>query len=133
MIHVLGSDFRQERKNAPTTLFERANSDKIENRKNTEILLNSIKVGFLNIQNGKTQLFFLNIDLKFCTHSSASVFIHIFRVFEESKIFLENVEKRSFLMVFLTIFEISKIPKSPCSFCNCYVENHLVPSLKLYS
>ena len=54
----LGQILVKKAKNDPRTLFERPKSDKNCKSENAEILVNSLKMAFLGIQNGKTQPFF---------------------------------------------------------------------------
>ena len=49
--------FVKNAKSDAKTLFERPKSEKIDNRKNAEILAYSVKSGLFGIQNRKTQLF----------------------------------------------------------------------------
>ena len=63
-----------------------------ENLENADILVNTVKVAFLVIKNGKTQPF-SKIGILH-TYSPTSVLIHIFRFLTQN--FLSNSEKNEF-------------------------------------
>ena len=87
------------------------NQAKIEYRRNAEILVNSVKVAFSGIQNGKTQPI-----LRIVTWNFAHIFIkkcswlqcHPFRFW---KIKNENFKKKIVWWLFFPIFKTSKISK----------------------
>ena len=108
-MHVFESDFHQERKNVARTLFEGPNRTKNGNRKNAEIFAHSVKSGLFWHSKRQNSAVFRDSNLKFCTHihHQEFLYLHIFRIFDTSKI-LEDFEKPKFLMIIFP-FLIKKI------------------------
>ena len=73
----LGQMFANNAKITLEHCFELPKTDKIWNRKSAEIRVNDVNVAFFGILNGKTQLFFQDVKLKFCTHIHRQAFFHI--------------------------------------------------------
>ena len=87
MIHVFISVFRQERKNSSITLFNGQNRTKLENRENTDLLGNRVKMAVFDIQNIKVRSFFKDINLTFCSHVRLTELFHVHSGLKQSKMF----------------------------------------------
>ena len=72
----LGQIFVKNAKNDPRTLFNGPNRTKIQNRKNIEFLINSVKSGRFGHSERQNSAVFKDSDLKVCTGILQQVFLN---------------------------------------------------------
>ena len=122
-------------KTTPEHFLNGPNRTKIENRKNAEILVNSVKSGRFGHSERQNSAVFKDSDLNVCTHILQQVFYTYIAVFWKLKI-LENFGKQNILMTIFTNFQ--KFQNMRPQFDShvqsaCCAENQVALSLKLYS
>ena len=80
VIHFLGQFFVKNAKNDPRTFLNGPNRTNFGNRENTENAENSEKNGLFYLQNNESRnsVIFLDIYLKFCTHMHLTEFFHVY-------------------------------------------------------
>ena len=128
----LGQVSLRTRKMTPEDLFNGPNPTKFENRKNAEILENTVKMAVFDLQNTKTRPFFkisTQIFVHLYTYQGSFTYIPVFRKFEKLFGFFNNIFHGLFFQIF-RIFKKLKIRY--INSINTFILNLLLKSDRFY-